>query len=43
MYKTVHGPAACEVFKDPCLARHRRISVLFLLSDIIPEGLCKSN
>ena len=43
MYKTVHVPAACEACKDTCLARHRRISVLFLLSVIILEGVCKSN
>ena len=43
MYKTVHVPAACEACKDTCLARHRRISVLFLLSVIILAGVCKSN
>ena len=43
MYKTVHVPAACEACKDTCLARHRRISVLFLLSVIILSGVCKSN
>ena len=43
MYKTVHVPAACEACKDTCLARHRRISVLFLLSVIILAEVCKSN
>ena len=43
MYKTIHVPAACEACKDTCLARHRRISVLFLLSVIILAEVCKSN